>query len=87
MITSAVTIGSKSFARTLSDKRHYNASLRAAQEAVHSNPDKPENWVLLATAAVARSICTENGYTRVTAISTAKLALVKGTIYSFMCIF
>ena len=80
MITSAVTIGSKSFTRTLSDKRHYIASLRAAQEAVHSYPEKPENWVLLATAALARSVCTETKYASDTAISTARLALVKGAI-------
>ena len=82
MITSAASLGSKPFATTLSDRQHYVASLRAAQKAVHSNPDKPENWVLLATAALAKSVCIDNEYSSLTAISTARLALRKGNIYS-----
>jgi len=77
MITSAASIGSKSFASTSSDIAHYTASLHTAEKAVHTNPKSPENWVLLATAALAKSVFIEGVDSSSTAISTARLALLK----------
>ena len=81
MITSAASIGSKSFASTSSDIAHYIASLQTAEKAVHTNPKSPENWVLLATAALAKSVFIEDVDSSFTAISTARLALLKGNVY------
>ena len=81
MITSAASIGSKSFASTSSDIAHYSTSLHTAEKAVHANPKCPENWALLATAALAKSVFIEDVDSSFTAISTARLALLKGDIY------
>ena len=78
LITAAASIGSKSFAMTSLHKKHYITCLRAAQRAVHSNPEKPENWALLAAAALVKSVCIGNESNGSTAISTARLSLLKG---------
>lgn len=79
MVTSAAALGSQTFAMTSSDDDNDVTYLHFAQTAVHRNPEVPENWALLAAAILARSIRTSNESCGLTAVSVARVALLKGT--------
>ena len=78
MLISAAVIGSKSFASKLTSHSSHLACMRAAQKAVHTNPQQPENWALLSAAALTYSLCSDCTSFGTLAISTSRLALQKG---------
>eukprot|EP00794_Sanderia_malayensis_P009656 gene9656-10644_t len=76
MLISAASIGSKSFASSLTNRYRNTSSIRTAQRAVHSYPWQPEAWALLSVATFTYDLkyCDASS---LLAITTSRLALQK----------